>query len=266
MNDPKGPFVNHATLARRFPPAALKLSRLGHLTDDDLRLLGGLKSRKIIAGQILSTKEALDQAWILVSGWCARVPSADVSTLQITSLMLPGDGFGFACTPWAGDNLPVRAITECVLMDATSIRRAIRIRAPAHLRLNEACQRAEWLEQSYLLNHITRLGRRNLYARVAHFLTELHARLADVGLANNGSFDLPLTQRVLAEMLGLSGVHLNRITRAMTRDGLVEFPRGCVHIPDAERLAAISEFSPMQAPFATQFIVPRSTELRHDIK
>ncbi|RYG37765.1 MAG: Crp/Fnr family transcriptional regulator [Burkholderiales bacterium] len=255
MSDPNQSFIKRMTPRGAVPPAARKLSRLAHLSDDDLKLLGSLKKCTIAPGNFIGTEKTADQAWILVSGWCARIPAPDVPTLQITSLMLPGDGFGFACTPWAGDTLPVRAITECAIVDATSVRHAIRMRAPAHIRLNEACQRSEWLEQSYLLNHITRLGRRNLYARVAHFLIEVHARLSDVGLVKNGSFDLPLTQRVLAEMLGLSGVHLNRITRAMKRDHLVDFPRGCVHVPDAEKLAIIAEFVPMQAPFGAKLLV-----------
>lgn len=234
--------------ASRGVPAARKLAKLAQLTDEDFKLLGSLKSRQVDPGHVFSTKEATGQAWILVSGWCARVPTDDTSTHQITSLMLPGDGFGFACMPWAGDRLPVRAITEAVLVDAALVRHAIRVRSPAHARLKEACERAEWLEQTYLLNHMTRLGRRNLYGRVAHFVSEVHARLADVGLANHGNFDLPLTQRVLAEMLGLSGVHLNRITRAMQRDSLVQFPRGSVHVPDFARLAAVADFSPMSEP------------------
>ncbi|RYG34171.1 MAG: Crp/Fnr family transcriptional regulator [Burkholderiales bacterium] len=172
------------------------------------------------------------------------MPSSTESVSQIANLILPGDGFGFGCSPWAGDQLPVKTLTECVVVDAAPVRHAVRMRAPAHARLTEACHRAASLEQSYVLKHLFRLGRRNLQGRVAHFLSEVHARLADVGLAQTSGFDFPLTQRVLAEMLGLSGVHLNRITRAMQRDRIVEFPRGSIRILDPHKLAALAEFRP----------------------
>lgn len=234
--------MRRAALIGGVPAAARKLSRLAQLSDDDLKLLSGLRGRTVNAGHLFETHESSDQAWILLSGWCARVPSSAEATLQIANLILPGDGFGYGCRPWSGDSLPVRTLTECVMVDAGPVRHAIRIRAPAHIRLTEACQRAASLEQCYLLQHLLRLGRRNLQGRVGHFLSETHARLAEVGLTHVGGFDFPLTQRVLAEMLGLSGVHLNRITRAMQRDQLVAFPRGSIRISDTHKLASMAEF------------------------
>lgn len=234
--------MRRAALVGGVPAAARKLARLAQLSDEDLKLLSALRGRTIDAGHVFEPQVSSDQAWILLSGWCARVPSSTQATLQIANLILPGDGFGYGCTPWRGDSLPVRTLTECVMVDAGPIRHAIRIRAPAHIRLIEACNRAALLEQSYLLQHLLRLGRRNLQGRVGHFLSETHARLADVGLTHVGGFDFPLTQRVLAEMLGLSGVHLNRITRAMQRAQLVAFPRGSIRISDPHQLASLAEF------------------------
>lgn len=244
LTEPSSLRMRRAALTGGVPAAARKLSRLAQLSDEDLKLLTGLKGRTVIAGHVFDPQETSDQAWILLSGWCARVPPTAEPTLQIANLILPGDGFGFGCSPWAGDRLPIRTLTECVIVDAAPVRHAVRMRVPAHARLVEACQRAAWLEQSYLLQHLFRLSRRNLQGRVAHFLSEVCARLAEVGLAHNGNFEFPLTQRILAEMLGLSGVHLNRITRAMQRDNLVEFPRGSIRISSADKIAALAEFRP----------------------
>ena len=48
------------------------------------------------------------------------------------------------------------------------------------------------------------LGRRSAYKRIAHLFCELLVRFKSVGLAPNGSLDLPLTQEELGDALGLS--------------------------------------------------------------
>ena len=58
-----------------------------------------------------------------------------------------------------------------------------------------------------LVNHVLNLGRRTAYERTAHLFLELHDRLGAVGLSNDGVFDFPPTQEVLADALGLSAVH-----------------------------------------------------------
>ena len=63
------------------------------------------------------------------------------------------------------------------------------------------------------------LGRRSAYARIAHLLCEMGLRLQAVGLAQNGSYDLPVTQMELADALGLTTVHVNRTLQQLRRRG-----------------------------------------------
>ena len=119
----------------------------------------------------------------------------------------------------------------------------IRPRSPTYARLIEACERASWLEQIYALNQIRRLSGLSAYERVGHFFAELFVRLGHVGLVQNNAFELPIKQQAIADVLGLSGIHFNRILGQMKRDGLIDLPRGAVQIPDPKRLAAISDYS-----------------------
>jgi CRP-like cAMP-binding protein len=70
-------------------------------------------------------------------------------------------------------------------------------------------------------DHIVRLGRLTAYERVAHLVLDIRDRLALVGLAAPDSFPPPLTQETLADVLGLSSVHVNRMLQQLRRDGLV---------------------------------------------
>jgi CRP-like cAMP-binding protein len=77
---------------------------------------------------------------------------------------------------------------------------------------------------------------------VAHFLLELSARLTLVGLGSKAGYACPLTQYLMADALGLSSVHVNRVLRKLREAGLVTFRDGFVTFDDYDRLAAFADF------------------------
>jgi CRP-like cAMP-binding protein len=87
------------------------------------------------------------------------------------------------------------------------------------------------------------LGRRTALARLAHFFCELHVRLGIVGLADGLSFRLDLTQVDIAECLGLTSIHVNRMLKVLREDGLAELRGGTVEILDLAGLRRVAEFS-----------------------
>src|SRR5690606_5159182 len=104
-----------------------------------------------------------------------------------------------------------------------------------------------WLagrEESMLAEQVVRLGRRSAYERVAHIFIELFHRLRLVNAVDHHAFDLPLTQEILADTLGLSVVHMNRTLRRLRDDGLLRMKGDRVAIEDLDRLSQIAEFSP----------------------
>jgi len=91
-------------------------------------------------------------------------------------------------------------------------------------------------------NQLLRLGCHNAYQRVAHFLLELHDRLSMVGLVTDGAFVFPLTQEMLADALGLSVVHVNRIMKQLREADFAHIKNGCLHLRHRRRLCALSEY------------------------
>lgn len=88
------------------------------------------------------------------------------------------------------------------------------------------------------------LGSRSAVARMAHLFCELMIRMDLVGLVQGNSYDLPITQQDLAEMLGITPVHANRILQELRAQDAVEFTGGVVTIKDAALLKRIAEFDP----------------------
>ena len=95
-----------------------------------------------------------------------------------------------------------------------------------------------------VVEHLVNLGRRDADGRMAHFLLELGSRLALVGMGSQTGYDCPLTQYHLADALGLSPIHVNRVLKQLREAGLITFRHGRVTIHDHSRLVDLAEFDP----------------------
>ena len=87
---------------------------------------------------------------------------------------------------------------------------------------------------------IVALGRRSARGRVAYLLCELVWRQRAVGLAEDDAIRLPLTQVELADTLGLTAVHVNRILQGFRRDNLVILAHHRLTLLGVEKLQKIA--------------------------
>jgi len=88
------------------------------------------------------------------------------------------------------------------------------------------------------------LGRRTPVERVAHFLLELHARLRSAGLADAEGFASPFSQEILADILGLSSPHLNRVLQQLRSDKLITLTERNVEFLNEDALRSIAHYDP----------------------
>ena len=58
------------------------------------------------------------------------------------------------------------------------------------------------------------------------------------------TLDLPLTEAVLGDALGLSTVHVSRLISELRGEGVINWSNGQIDILDWRRLAEIAEFDP----------------------
>jgi CRP-like cAMP-binding protein len=93
-----------------------------------------------------------------------------------------------------------------------------------------------------VVEHLVNIGRRNALVRTAHLLLELGLRLQLVGLGSDSGFACPLNQYLLADALGLTAIHVNRVLRQLRERGLVTFREGSVVIHDLAGLRALAEY------------------------
>lgn len=82
--------------------------------------------------------------------------------------------------------------------------------------------------------HITRLGRLDAYERILDLLLEFNERLTLSGIASDGHFPLPLTQEMMADALGLTPVHVNRMLQRARSEAVLTWRGGLVSLHDPE--------------------------------
>jgi len=163
---------------------------------------------------------------LLASGWAARVRILPDGRQQLLALLLPGDTYGSA------EDDPVRAFTGIVALTQVET-----CPAPTSPLIDRAYAAAQRLEQGYLFDHLVRLGRMCALDRMCSLLLELNGRLERNGLAQDGQFELPLTQDLLADLLGLTSVHVNRVLKAARQAGHIEQDGRLMRIVDPAALA-----------------------------
>jgi CRP-like cAMP-binding protein len=99
------------------------------------------------------------------------------------------------------------------------------------------------IDASIFRQWIANISRRTAYERIAHIFCEVYVRMTALGLVEQDSFHLPMTQAELGDAAGLSPVHVNRVLQRMRKDGLIT-SKGDVHdIRDWERLREAADFN-----------------------
>ena len=93
-----------------------------------------------------------------------------------------------------------------------------------------------------VVEHLVNVGRRSGIERTAHFFMELAERLHLVGLATEAEFDCPLSQFVLADALGLTAIHINRVLRQLRDQDLLTVRKGTIRIHDLNGLRKLAGF------------------------
>ncbi len=222
-----------------------RVSALGKLSAEELLLLQGLGrfTRSHAQHEEIGGDGKPMMSRVVLSGWACQQRMLGDGRRQIISFLLPGDVIG-SLEPL---DLPVDhsvvALTQVITVDATALVKAIASGDPAYRGLARAARLLALGEITLLRDQIVRLGRQTAYERMVHLLLELHARLKMAGLATPDTFALPISQEILADALGLSVVHTNRVLQQVRHDGLLETRSGQVKILDLEAMRTVADWT-----------------------
>ncbi len=209
------------------------------LSDDELSALNTISQRRHVdAGEVIAIEgDEITAFGNIVSGVAKLTRGLDDGREQIVGLLFPSDFMGRALAQ-AHATVPhtIEAATDvelCVFPPAAF--ESVRAHYPSltekllERTLDELDAAREWM----LL-----LGRKTAPERVATFLHHIAKRCGSAGCAPTDVFDLPLTRREMADVIGLTIETVSRQITKLRRDDVIviEGARRVVKI-DMEALA-----------------------------
>lgn len=227
------------------PPSAFrrKLEIFMPLSPAESEFVAALESIELAfppGTDIARDGDAHGDVYVLKKGWAVRYKTLENGSRMIVDFILPGDFASPAATVFTTADYSVTTITQ-----VSAIRLTVAQIVDIFNRFPKLAMAIGWFsarEGACLIERLISLGRRSAYQRLAHLLLELWQRQEIVGSLSNGRLVLPITQLHLADSLGLSAVHVNRMLRRLRKDSLVQVRRGEVVLADIEGLKKIAGF------------------------
>jgi CRP-like cAMP-binding protein len=222
-----------------------KLERRDVMSDEEKQALENAagRVREVPADDDMAREgDRPTESTLLLEGFAARYKLLRNGKRQITAIHVPGDFVDLHSFLLKTMDHSVVALMPC------------RVCLFPHEGLYDITERMPHLGRLLWLNTLidsaihrewlVAMGRRPALSQIAHLICELFLRLQTVGLTQDKSFQLPLTQAELGDALGLSTVHVNRTIQELRANGLVSWRGDTIIIEDWPRLQQFAEFDP----------------------
>lgn len=179
---------------------------------------------------------------LVIEGFvCASKTTGD-GDRQIASFYIPGDIPDLQSLHLGVMDISFEAITPCTV--GFIPHEALHRLCEDYPRLGAALWRTTLVDAAIYREWVANVGQRHADSRLAHLLCEILMRMSAVGLAEDNSCELPMTQTELGDALGISVVHVNRTLQKLRRDGLISFKSKRLKVLDWKRLSEIGDFDP----------------------
>lgn len=220
-----------------------KLRGFADFGDPELRALERVTARPrayIARKDLIREGDPPGPVLVVLEGWAFRYKVLPSGTRQIMAFLMPGDACDLHIGMLAEMDHSIQTVTKASV--ATIDRAAMDEMLASHPRIATAMYVAQLVDEGTLRAWIVSLGRRSSIERVAHLILELFLRAVRIGLSDGTTMELPLPQAVLADALGMTPVHINRILQELRRSGAIELSRGVLRIKDPAALTHISGF------------------------
>ncbi len=194
--------------------------------------------------------DRIDRAFIVFDGWLILFRTLVKGKRQIFQIAMPGDLLLFN----SGDSYVVdhgaEAVTGCTLCaipldDLSSSMNE-------STKLSKRMTAINFYSLVLCREHLVGIGRKDAEGRIAFLLLELLYRLRRRNKISAEELTIPLTQEQIADTVGLSPIHVNRVLRSMQKKKLLDYKRKSWVICDEASLAEIGEFDPRLFTALTQ--------------
>jgi len=179
---------------------------------------------------------------LFLGGWACRYKSLEDGRRQIMSYFIPGDLCDLNIFVLRSMDHSILALTPVTVAEISrDLLEDITVNQP---RITQALWWESLVTASIQREWTVNLGQRTAFERIAHLLCELFFRLRAVGLTQDNTCEIPLTQVDIGETVGLSTVHVNRTLQELRGAGLITLRDKILVIHDLEAMQNAALFNP----------------------
>jgi CRP-like cAMP-binding protein len=231
------------------------------LTAREAELIEGLAVERVRLRRhdvIRAQGDPVRDVYFLSEGWVGCCVDVAAGGRQMVKVHLPGDVLGtpsltlssaaetlIALTRATVDVIPVQAFSR-LFMDHPRIAAAMYLNAQK--------------ERVFLMDRLTSVARTSAAQRLAAFLLNVYDRLTLVGL-EEPSFDLPLSQDQLADVLGITAVHANRTLFQLQESGLIARTGRSISLLDVPALRSFGAMPQRRFERSPEWSLPHANEV-----
>ena len=249
-NEARVPHVDGSVLAGSAPSSLsrlfLKLDCRDRITDDERKALvdrvGPLVHFRANA-DLVREGDRPEQSTLLVNGFTTRYRVLKQGQRQITAIHIPGDFVDLHSFPLKEMDHSVGALTDCDVV--TMSHRALAEITEQYPHLTRLLWLSTLLDGAIHREWLVGIGRRSATQQLAHLVCEFFERLRIVELVDGMGFRFPVTQAQLADVLGMSAVHVNRTLQELRAQRFFTWEGPLINITDWDGLQRFAEFDPL---------------------
>jgi CRP-like cAMP-binding protein len=226
-------------------PLIAKLESIFTLSDEERQALAALpmQIQGLRADQdIVRQGDRPSRSCLLLEGFACRYSMTDDGKRQIMSFHIPGEMPDLQSLHLKTMDHSLQTITPCKVGFITH--ETLRDLCNRYPRIGSALWRETLIDGAIFREWMINIGRREAYPRACHLLCEMMTRMRAVGLAEDHTCELPITQGELADALSITNVHANRVLQEIRKDKLISLTKKTLKVLDWEGLTRAGEFDP----------------------
>ncbi|BES70149.1 Crp/Fnr family transcriptional regulator [Marinobacter nanhaiticus D15-8W] len=198
---------------------------------------------------LILENDPIDHVFLIEQGWACGYKLLVDGTMQTLHFFMPGDLCNLSTFMLLKSPMSVRALGPVIA-------RKIPLTEMTHAADTLPDTRQFVREQEVLRKRMSHQWLVNLVSlqadqRLAHLLCEIVYRRHGAAAATRSSFNVPLTQIELAEALGISIVHMNRVVRQLRKEGMLDLRQGSLTVADWQNLVKFACFDAGYLKIAT---------------
>jgi CRP-like cAMP-binding protein len=192
---------------------------------------------------IVGLGDITSHACLIASGLAARFAETPGGERQIIALHIAGDMADLHSVVSPQVVTPLQALSDVLLYKIPHL--ALRRIATEHPAVAHAFWRDGIIDAAMIAQSVLNLGQRDAPQRIAHVLCELAYRRNPGETRQRFSFEFPVSQTQLGEVVAVHPVHVNRVLQSPKMKQLAKLDGKTAQILDWRGLMELAEFDPL---------------------